>query len=158
MQVIRDTKALGYTLGVLTAGPIILDTIEQPDNHDAPGHSCIPPGSYTLVEHVSGRLHEDDGKTPLRTWALVNPQLGITHAPTDPLPGGIGFPHRSECLIHPANFASQLEGCIAPGKARSKVLGTDVWQVDDSRAAFKLLRSYLDAHPEDRTLTISEQV
>ncbi len=105
---------------------------------------------------MSARLHEDDGTTPLRTWALVNPDLGVTHSPDDPIPGGIGYPHRSECLIHPANYASQLEGCIAPGKSRTHILGNGGWMVTDSRATFKLIRSYLDAHPEDRTLTISE--
>lgn len=156
MNLVRDTKTATETLGNLTAGPVVADTIEQPDNHDTPGHSCIPVGTYQLVEHVSARLHEDDGTTPLRTWALVNPALGVTHAPSDPIPGGIGYPHRSECLIHPANYASQLEGCIAPGKSRTHILGNGGWMVTDSRATFKLIRAYLDAHPEDRTLTISE--
>lgn len=155
MNLIRDTKTFAETMGKLTYGPASCETVEQPDNHDMPEHSCIPMGTYTLVPHTSTRLHEDDGKTPLRTWALVNPALGITHSPDDPLPGGIGYPHRSECLIHPANYASQLEGCIAPGARRAPTLGNGPMMVTDSRATFKLIRDYLDAS-EDRILTISE--
>lgn len=156
MNLTRDTKTFGEVLGKLTAGPLSFDTIEQPDNHDMPGHSCIPAGTYQLVPHISARLHEDDGKTPLKTWALVNPDLGITHLPTDPVPGGIGYAHRSSVLIHPANYASQLEGCIAPGARRARALGNGPWMVTDSRASFKALREYLDTNPGDRTLTISE--
>lgn len=156
MNLTRDTKTFAECLGRLTFGSTSCETIEQPDNHDTPGHSCVPVGTYTLVPHTSARLHEDDGKTPLRTWALVNPALGITHSPNDPLPGGIGYPHRSECLIHPANYASQLEGCIAPGSRRAPTLGGGPMMVTDSRATFKAIREYLDTHLEDRTLTISE--
>lgn len=154
MNLVRDTHTTEETLGKLAFGDAVADTIEQPDNGDQPGHSCIPWGRYQLVEHVSARLHEDDGVTPLRTWALVNPDLGVTHSPDDPL-WNTDYPHRSECLIHPANYASQLEGCIAPGASRGHMLGTTGWMVTDSRATFKAIRSYLDAHPEDRVLEIT---
>ncbi len=49
MNLVRDTKTSTETMGNLTAGPVVADTIEQPDNHDAPGHSCIPVGTYQLV-------------------------------------------------------------------------------------------------------------
>ena len=156
MNLTRDSKTFAETLGKLVFGTSTCETIEQPDNHDMPGHSCVPVGTYQLVPHTSARLHEDDGKIPLRTWALVNPDLGITHLPTDPVPGGIGYAHRSSVLIHPANYASQLEGCIAPGARRAPTLGGGPMMVTDSRATFKAIRDYLDAHPEDRTLTISE--
>lgn len=158
MNLIRDTKTTAETLSNLLAGPLACDAIEQPDNHDQPGHSCVPIGTYQLVQHTSARLHEDDGVTPLRTWALVNPSLGVTHSPDDPIPGNCQYPHRSECLIHPANFARQLEGCIAPGAARTRAQGSGEWMVTNSRESFKMLRAYLDAHPEDWTLTISEEV
>lgn len=155
MNLVRDTFTAAETLGKLAFGDAVADTIEQPEGGDQPGHSCIPTGSYRLVEHTSARLHEDDGKTPLRTWALVNEALGVTHSPDDPLPAGCQYPHRSECLLHPANYASQLEGCIAPGASRGHLLGTAGWMVTDSRATFKAIRTYLDAHPEDRVLEVT---
>lgn len=156
MNLIRDIHTATETLGKLAFGDSHADTIEQPSNHDLPGHSCIPLGTYQLVPHTSARLHEDDGVTPLRTWALVNPDLGVTHSPNDLVSPDCIYPHRSECLIHPANYASQLEGCIAPGASRAHMLGTTDWMVTDSRATFKAIRAYLDANPGDRTLTIAE--
>ena len=156
MNLVRRLKTADETLGILTVGGKTFHIIEQPDNHDMPDHSCIPLGAYTLVPHISGRLHEMDGVTPLRTWALVNPGLGVTHSPNDPVRGGIGYPHRSECLIHPANYASQLEGCLAPGDGVSKLLGSKSWMVTNSRDAFGWIREYLDANTDDRTLIITE--
>lgn len=155
MNLVRDTKNFAETMGRLTYGTNSCETIEQPDNHDMPGHSCAPLGTYQLVEHVSARLHEEDGVTPLRTYALVNPLLGITHSPDDPVPGGIGYPHRADLLIHPANYASQLEGCIAPGERRAPAAaGTHM--VTKSRDTFNAIRAYLDANPDDRILVITD--
>lgn len=155
MNLLRDTKTFAETLGRIGFGTAYCECIEQPDNHDMPGHSCVPAGTYTLVPHTSARLKEEDGKTPLRTWALVNPALGITHAEADAIPGGIGYPHRSECLIHPANYANQLEGCIAPGQRRAPAeAGTHM--VTKSRDTFEAIRAYLDANPDDRTLVITD--
>jgi hypothetical protein len=43
-------------------------------------------------------------------------------------------PGRAQIKIHIANKASQLKGCIAPGKALGAELGT--WAVQRSREAY----------------------
>ena len=90
-----------------------------------PGRSCVPIGSYKLEKH--------DSEAHPRTWALVNHDVGVAHFPTAGVP-------RAACLIHPANFAFELRGCIAPGEARLKA---DNWQVLRSRLAFSKLRELL---------------
>ena len=117
-------------------------TIERPwvpaDDHPGGmnGVSCVPPGRYALVRHDT-TLHPE-------TWALVNPELGVWHEPGD-IPKGQGG--RSSVLIHPANFARELEGCIAPGVARSWSNGYAM--VTSSRVAFariKALVPWTDGH------------
>jgi hypothetical protein len=71
--------------------------IKGPEPGGLPGRSCIPLGVYQLELHDS-ELHP-------KTFAMVNEKLGITH---------YGSP-RAACLIHPANYPSELRGCIAPG-------------------------------------------
>lgn len=87
-------------------------TMERPWLGDKPGISCIPPGMYSLVPHavMHGAL------TGLLTYALSNPELGVFPEPPSNYSGT--NPVRVAILIHPANWAFQLEGCIAPGKAR----------------------------------------
>lgn len=85
-----------------------------------PGRSCVPPGVYELVLHDS-ELHP-------RTWALVNPKLGVTH---------YGPSNRSAVLIHPANYPYELRGCIAPGMVRF------AGSVGQSRMAFEQIRDAL---------------
>jgi hypothetical protein len=55
-------------------------------------------------------LH-DTPKHP-KSFALVNPNLGVIHEPD------ITYPHaRVACLIHRANYLRDLEGCIGVGMA-----------------------------------------
>jgi len=56
--------------------------------------SCIPEGLYDLVLEYSPRFNTE-------LWELK------------------GVKDRSECKIHSANYASQLNGCIAPGEKRA---------------------------------------
>jgi Family of unknown function (DUF5675) len=141
---LRDTFTVTETLGKydLRFFPeFSCDVLEQPRNHDIPDHSCIPTGTYQMVPHVSAHLHEDDGVTPLQTWAFVNPLLGVFHNPGDEVGYSGTYPVRTDCLVHPANFAAQLEGCQAPGDSRKQVNGS--WMVTNSRITFKKLRSLL---------------
>ena len=62
----------------------------------------IPPGRYQLVPHTGLRWRN--------VYALVNKDLGVTHY----LPVKHPSP-RTAILIHPANFASELKGCITLG-------------------------------------------
>jgi len=115
LSLIRDTAASTYCLGVLHAGALEFQTIERPWI-DAPpglgGHpetSCVPAGLYELVKH-------DSPKHP-KSFALVNPKLDVWHLPED-VPADRRPYARTAVLIHVANLASQLEGCVALGMGR----------------------------------------
>ena len=111
----RDAPRLDCQEGILEAGTIQYYTMEQPDNDDQPMHSCVPKGAYSLVPHtvVNGPL------AGLQTWSLFNATLGVFPEPA--IDYDEAYPMRVACLIHPANQAWQLEGCIAPGKARGLI-------------------------------------
>ena len=127
----RDVVRTDCTLGLLTLNAHHWQTIERPwipDESCRGGQaqkSCVPLGFYKLVRH-------DTPKHP-KTWALVNHELDVC---ADPITG-----KRSDCLIHPANWAFQLEGCIAPGKGRS--WDGHEWMMTDSRAAMTELQAAL---------------
>lgn len=88
------------TFGVLSFGEQDVYTTELPWRDNAPRRSCIPPGRYPC--HV-----------------VQSPHMGRVY-------GVFDTPGRSSVLIHPANFAgdvdrgwqSELEGCIAPSIRR----------------------------------------
>lgn len=150
LSLVRDFAGQVATLGVLTVGELQLQTLELPW-HPAPPPSlcgvrmtsCLPPGEYSLVLHNSL-------KHP-RTWALINPDLGVYHQPFD-VPTPQCSWARIACLIHIANYPQDLEGCIGVGLRRSNAWGP--WMVEHSRDAFAALQAALpwtDGH----TLTIS---
>ena len=143
---IRDTSTPNETLYKLQVREQVFDAIGQPDNHDTPNASCIPLGVYQLVPHDTAAHPE--------TWAMVNPELGVTHEPDDIIPDDCKYPHRFACLIHPANFARQLQGCFAPGMGRSMAGG--MWMVTDSRMAFGKIQAILEPMTIGHTLTIQE--
>jgi hypothetical protein len=111
LQRLRDdgTSTMGRL--ALPSG-LTLQTLEltwKPDpqypggQHDV---SCVPAGIYDLVLH--------DTPTHPQTFALVNEQLGVIHEPDESFPNA-----RVACLIHVANWPSQLEGCIGLGLSAS---------------------------------------
>lgn len=111
------------TLGKLHVGGVVFSTIERPQTYE---HPCIPQGTYSLVPHVS-------------------PEHGDVYA----FVGGTCYEYavpegkEGRCLIelHPANFASQLLGCIAPGLADGFM--DEKRAVFHSRAAMAALREIL---------------
>lgn len=115
LSLIRDTATPGYCLGVLRAGALEFQTIERPWIPAPPGlgghpeTSCVPPGLYELVRH-------DTPKHP-RSFALVNAALDVYHDPTSVPPDRRAYA-RTDVLLHPANRASELLGCIALGMNR----------------------------------------
>lgn len=130
------------TPGELTAGGIVLSTMERQWLNNTPFKSCIPAGTYRLEPHDSSK-HPD-------CWALVNEDLGVYHY-SDPNAS------RYAILIHIANKPSQLAGCIAPGE-HFGCLGAE-WAVMASGMAMDDLREVLaeDEKREDfdgHTLTI----
>lgn len=103
----RQTLGADFTTGILQVGSNTFFTIEQPWKENLKGHSCVPTGTYELHPHNSP-------KHP-HVWALHNPELNVYAEPGPDVPET----GRTDCLIHPANWAWQLEGCIAPGTGRS---------------------------------------
>ncbi|MDE2101222.1 MAG: hypothetical protein KGL39_28510 [Patescibacteria group bacterium] len=128
----RDQQNLQETMGVLRAGKLTLQTIEQPWDDNRPDHSCVPVGLYQLFPYYSPKHQQ-------WTWCLHNPALNI-YATPDLIPAG--KTGRSCCEIHAANVAAQLEGCIAPGLARGQ-LAIPPWPLANavlsSREAFDQL-------------------
>lgn len=130
LLLIRDVHRPDCTLGILTAAEGRWQTMERPWVADTSGGkggtpriSCVPPGLYQLVLH-------DTAKHP-NTWALVNHDLDIYADPT--------LGKRSDVLIHSANWAFQLEGCIAPGEER--VWDGKEWMVTNSKQAVNEFRA-----------------
>jgi hypothetical protein len=73
-------------------------------NNNEPFKSCVPVGVYNLYPFSSPRYGH--------TFALRNEIIGVTPFKTN-------FSDRTNryaILLHSANWARQLQGCIAPGK------------------------------------------
>jgi len=132
----REPASWDCSLGVLDVDDLKLVTMERPwvpsttCKGGAKGISCVPKGIYKLVRH-------DSPKHP-KTWALVNHDLDVVHYEGDDKDPD---EDRATCLIHPANFATQLQGCIAPGTRVVKI--ETGFMVVKSREAMDLLRAKL---------------
>jgi hypothetical protein len=132
----RESQHDDCTLGILSVGALRLCTIERPwvpsatNSGGAKGGSCVPPGVYKLVRH-------DSPKHP-KTWALVNHDLDVVHYEGDDRDPD---EDRATCLIHVANYAHQVEGCIGVGLAHSMVNG--LYMVASSVRAMDRLRAGL---------------
>lgn len=126
------------TLGILEVEFRKFHTMELPwladDNGGIagePSRSRIPAGLYRMERrHTEARGHH---------WLLHNTSLGVYKYPNDIPRGVVGG--RSLVLIHAANWAHELRGCIAPGRAR--VFKDGEWMVTDSRAAMTDIRNLL---------------
>jgi hypothetical protein len=146
----RDYRDPACTLGVLSAGARSWQTIERPwvpmlgTPAGKKGFSCIPVGTYRLLPHTS-EAHPN-------VWALVSPQLDVYHFDADVPASKVGLA-RTTVLIHPANWASELEGSVAPGKSRTKT--RQIWMVISSRDAINELRNTLGSSI-DNQIVITE--
>jgi hypothetical protein len=90
LKLVRLSELEDSTLGiVLLDNKPLWKTIELPWRDNQPMVSCIPTGEYTAVKYSSPKFG--------RALHIVD------------------VPGRSAILIHPANMASELHGCIAPG-------------------------------------------
>jgi len=72
--------------------------------------SCIPDGVYDLQLEYSPRFRK-------KLWEIY------------------GVPGRSECKFHAANYARQLNGCIALGRNHKDIDGDRIPDVTSSRLA-----------------------
>lgn len=93
-------KANQYgVFGILTINGQSFPTIERHWNNNQPNISCIPASEYVIVHHESPKYGD--------CLAVVNESNNVYQYKTDAGRWGI--------LIHAANRASELQGCIAPG-------------------------------------------
>jgi len=79
------------TLGKIFYEDEVYYTIENPWKDNEPFESCIPEGDYQLVR-------VDSPKYGKHMWEISNVQ------------------NRSHCLIHVANFAANVTGCVGFGE------------------------------------------
>ena len=98
-------------------------TIERPWDDNLPDVSCIPPGTYEFYRFQSP--HNGD------VWRTE------------------GVPNRTAIEIHAANFAHQLEGCIAVGNSIGEIGGIPA--ILNSKQTLSMLHSVL---PDNFSLTI----
>ena len=113
------------TVGKLWHGDNLLCyTMEKKWNDNKPNVSCIPAGVYELNPTLSPKFGS--------TYCLENEDLGVSLS---------GDTRRTHILIHKANKASELQGCIAPVSSFG-VLGGE-WAGVNSAKAYDILMSTL---------------
>ena len=104
------------TFGVLAYnGELVCLSLELPWRENQTGISCIPEGVFPLYHR--------------ERW-FGTERMGHTYQ--------IDVPGRTGILIHPANLASELEGCIAPGTRLGTLKGRRA--VLHSREAFMRMK------------------
>ena len=136
---IRDSHNQYGTFGKWIIGLHEFETVEQDWENNLPNISCVPNGEYKLTFHISPHHGE--------CYILENKELGIGK--------NKGDAKRFGCLLHIANLASQLEGCIAPGLYRSYYKGQ--WSVASSGTAMDRIFEILGKDPEvEHRLIISK--
>lgn len=86
-------------------------TLELPWKHNQPQVSCIPAGTYKCFRRYSGHFNCEVF------------EIG-------------GVPGRSDVLLHPANYTSELRGCVALGTSFADLNGDGVQDLAQSREAF----------------------
>lgn len=143
------------TQGVLTVGGSIFFTIEQPWEDNKEGHSCVPSGfTYQLIPFDSPKHGP--------TWFLYCPEAHIYGFKHGEAPAGYEQYEapaddplaRIVCEIHPANWAFQLEGCIAPGMGKAD--SSHGPMVTQSRIAFQRIQALLGIGSTGHTLEITQ--
>jgi len=130
-------------------------TVEQPwrvnEQYAAgiPYKSCIPAGTYELAPFKSTRWGS--------TWAFVNAELGVVARQVAGTPDWFRF----ACLLHTANWAVNVEGCVGVGSNLSAAMPPQrgehgvQWMVTDSAATIKKLKATL-AKSERHTVNIRD--
>lgn len=96
-------------------GEFLCFTLEDPDNNNHQGDSCIPFGTYDCIPH--------DGPKFKNVWEVTN------------------VPNRGAILIHSGNTINDTHGCILVGKKRGFI--QDLPAVLESKAALEELREKL---------------
>lgn len=121
----KSTKDATYgNLRVIQNDKVLFEckTLERPWVDNKNNVSCIPPGTYDVMKTYSNRF-----KKPLY---LI-----------DKVPG------RSGVRIHPANFVSQLQGCIALGDKHQDINNDGILDVTNSVATQKKFDEVMNNMP-----------
>jgi len=119
----RKDSPADRTLGTLWAtdaankSSICLATLELPWKNNIVGKSCIPPGKYTVKRRITNK----------RGKHLIV----------------LGTSPRTLILFHPANYPSELQGCIAPGMSHQDIDKDGKLDVVSSRDAMALLIDFV---------------
>lgn len=100
------------TRGILRVGSFSAKTIELPWKNNQPNISCIPKGTYQVRWTFSPRFLK-------YTYEIQN------------------VPHRSGIRIHSANYARQLNGCVALGDRFADIDKDGKLDVANSRITIK---------------------
>jgi hypothetical protein len=87
--------------------------LERPWIDNLPFKSCIPTGTYTLLPWDSPHFGA--------AYIFIGGTVGVTAQDGE----------RYACLIHPANYTNQLQGCLALGMRKS-----DYHEAQDSAAVW----------------------
>lgn len=123
ITVTRDEQNEEQSLGVCSVhidGKEVFfsECIERGDLNNQKSISCIPKGKYPVVLEYSPRFKKD-------LWEIKN------------------VPNRSECKFHAANYARQLNGCIALGTGRLDIDKDGNVDVTSSRVAMNKFHAAL---------------
>lgn len=104
LRLVRVSEYKEATLGILLLdNQPLWKTLELPWRENQAMVSCIPPGEYSVVKHLSPKFG--------RTLHVLN------------------VPGRSEILIHPGNTTAHTRGCILPGLTFGTLEGSPaVWE------------------------------
>ena len=150
LKIDRAWKKEGYTIGrFFINGVRFHETLEDQDRGlnssmtdeqikaiKVYGQTAIPTGTYKVILSVSPKYKDRD-------WAKEFNGL---------VPEIVGVPGYVAARIHPANFASELEGCVATGE--NKVKGG---VVNSKKTYRELMNKYLVpawSRKEEITITI----
>jgi hypothetical protein len=157
IKLLRYSYAKTETEGRLIVGDKVFATIEQPWTENPNGakggkpfESCIPDGMYYLESFM-----RPSGES---AFIIFNPELGVFRFPKDHIKGH----GRNLCLIHAANWVTDIQGCIAPGMARYPMVNPKTRRiaqaVRSSGAAMESLRSRLGWGEPHHILSITSEI
>ena len=98
--------------------------LERPWLDNLPFQSCIPTGTYALLPWKSPKYGD--------CHIFVGGSVSLEE----------GSAERYACLIHPANYARQLQGCLALGMKKSDYYEREgssaVWSSKDAVGEFRV--------------------
>ncbi len=117
------------TFGKICGLPFDCFIVEQHWRDNKPFESCVPEGTYHLVPFVSGRWGN--------TFALVSQENRVFAKKNNVENDG----DRWACIIHTANRAGELQGCLAAGRTEFALNGE--WAVSNSAETTRKLIDYI---------------